>query len=213
MERSDLLKLYRGRNKAINALQKLHDEGNTTRKNKGFEKELHLLLKENPWLVDVTYSNFLTSDRPMGDVCRELNRVLEIDDNAKVTDDETRPDLVYVAANSIACEKVIVVELKSPGIDLVKDHLEQLTRYIRKTDQHLRTKFHDREIEVVGYLIGKKPSPDSKGDGQQDLIFAMSNFGASSSVNVIDLLELVISAKQAHEAGIDALLKEEQEEE
>ncbi|EMN3919860.1 ATP-binding protein [Citrobacter farmeri] len=213
MERSDLLKLYRGRNKAINALQKLHDEGNTTRKNKGFEKELHLLLKENAWLVDVTYSNFLTSDRPMGDVCRELNRVLEIDDNAKVTDDETRPDLVYVAANSIACEKVIVVELKSPGIDLVKDHLEQLTRYIRKTDQHLRTKFHDRKIEVVGYLIGKKPSPDSKGDGQQDLIFAMSNFGASSSVNVIDLLELVISAKQAHEAGIDALLKEEQEEE
>ncbi|HBS5904816.1 TPA: ATP-binding protein [Klebsiella variicola] len=213
MERSDLLKLYRGRSKAINALQKLHDEGNTTRKGKGFEKELHMLLKENPWLVNVTYSNFLTSDRQMGDVCRELNRVLEIDDDAKNITDETRPDLVYVAANSVSCEKIIIVELKSPGIDLVKEHLEQLTRYIRKTEQHLRTKFHERKVEVVGYLIGKKPSPDSKGEGQQDLIYEMNNFGTNSSKNVIDLLELVVSAKQAHEAGIQALQKEEEEEE
>ncbi|EHD8557133.1 ATP-binding protein [Salmonella enterica] len=212
MERSDLLKLYRGRNKAINALQKLHDEGNTSRRGKGFEKELHMLLKENPWLVNVTYSNFLTSDRQMGDVCRELNRVLEIDDDAKDTDDETRPDLVYVAANSVSCEKIIIVELKSPGIDLVKEHLEQLTRYIRKTEQHLRTKFHERKIEVVGYLIGKKPSPDSRGEGQQDLLYEINNFGTNSSKNVIDLLELVVSAKQAHEAGIQALQKEEEEE-
>lgn len=213
MERSDLLKLYRGRNKAINVLQKLHDEGNTTRSGKGFEKELHILLKENPWLINVTYSNFLTSDRQMGDVCRELNRVLEIDDDAKDTNDETRPDLVHVAANSVSCEKVVIIELKSPGIFLEQKHLDQLNRYIRKTEEHLRVKFHERKVEVVGYLIGKKPSSETKAEGQQDLLYSIGKFGASSQLNVIDLLELVVSAKHAHEAGITALQKEEAEEE
>ncbi|QDK85526.1 ATP-binding protein [Citrobacter amalonaticus] len=210
MERGDLLKLYRGRNRAIGALQKLHEDGNTTRKGKGFEKELHSLLKENPWLVNATYSNFLTSDRPMGDVCRELNRTLKIDDQSE-NDDTTRPDLVYVATNSSSCEHVVIVELKSPGIEMEQAHFLQLKRYMRKTEQHLANKMGGRVIQISGYLIGNIPPADTKTDSKLDLLHEIKQIGPKDNILVLDLLTLVTSAKQAHEAGIEALEKEEKE--
>lgn len=210
MERGDLLKLYRGRNRAIGALQKLHEDGNTTRKGKGFEKELHSLLKENPWLVNATYSNFLTSDRPMGDVCRELNRTLKIDDQSE-NDDTTRPDLVYVATNSSSCEHVVIVELKSPGIEMEQAHFLQLKRYMRKTEQHLANKMGGRVIQISGYLIGNIPPADTKTDSKLDLLHEIKQIGPKDNILVLDLLTLVTSAKQAHEAGIQALEKEEKE--
>lgn len=211
MERGDLLKLYRGRNRAIGALQKLHEDGNTIRKGKGFEKELHSLLKENPWLVNATYSNFLTSDRPMGDVCRELNRTLQIDDQVENDQDATRPDLVYVATNSSTCEHVVIVELKSPGIEMEHDHFHQLKRYMRKAEQHLANKMGGRTVQISGYLIGKIPPADTKADGKLDLLHEIKQIGPKDNILVLDLLTLVTSAKQAHEAGIQALEKEEKE--
>lgn len=210
MERSDLLKLYRGRQNAISALQKLYEDGLASRKGKGFEKELHSLLKENPWLVNPEYSNFLTSDRPMGDVCRDLNNTLQIDDHSPEDGDKTRPDLVYVATNSIGCEHVIIVELKSPGIEMEIEHLSQLERYIRKVSEHLATKFgNQKKVKVTGYLIGKIPPSDTKADPKRDLIDKIAKFGPNDNIMVKDMLELVTSTKTIHIAGIEALETEE----
>ncbi|MCY4228133.1 MAG: hypothetical protein OXF20_10680 [Gammaproteobacteria bacterium] len=69
MEKSDLLKLYRGRTKAIDSLQKLHEESLHVRKGEGYENELHALLKDSPWLVNPECANHLTSNSTIKTVC------------------------------------------------------------------------------------------------------------------------------------------------
>lgn len=51
MEKNDVLKLFRTRQRAINALETLHNDSFNITRNKGYENELHSLLKQNPWLI------------------------------------------------------------------------------------------------------------------------------------------------------------------
>src|SRR3546814_5041252 len=56
IEKSDALKNYRGKRNGINALLKLINEGEDALwKKKGIEKQLHNLLKEQPWLIRPEY--------------------------------------------------------------------------------------------------------------------------------------------------------------
>src|SRR5665213_2985175 len=63
VERSDVLKLYRGRRSGITALEALIAKGEEFWRKKQFEGELHDLLKANPWLIRPEYSRYLTSNQ------------------------------------------------------------------------------------------------------------------------------------------------------
>ncbi len=211
METSDLLKLYRGRSKAIGALHKLHLDSMSNRKGKGYENELHGLFKESPWLIQPEFASYLTSDKPMGELCRTLNAVLEIDSevsNAISDDDRTRPDLVFLAANQPSPDDVVIVELKSPGIELEFDHLTQLEEYIFKTEEYLNAKL-GRAVRVRGFLIGTKPAQDTKSTGKRHLLKKISEMGPNSPIHIFDVLDLITRAQQVHKNGIEIFEAEE----
>jgi len=214
MEKSDLLKLYRGRSKAINALKKLHGDSTTTRKGKGYENELHDLFKESPWLVKPEYGSYITSDKPVGDVCRALNKILEIDeevdrDNINL-DDATRPDLVFLATNQATPDDVIIVELKSPGIELEHKHLVQLEEYMFKVKQYLSTTF-SKNIQPHGYLIGRKPDSKTTADGKRHLLDKISETTPNTHYKIVDIIELITAAAQIHQNGIEIFEAEEKQ--
>lgn len=160
------------------------------------------------------FTGYLTSDRPMGDVCKKLNQILKIDAiaaaNSDLYDDATRPDLVFVAANSANPDHVMVVELKSPGIPLENNHLTQLEEYMMKVEAQVELDFR-KKIRIDGYLIGTKPKPDSKAVGQQMLIKKIREATPNTQYQVTGISELLANAKIVHMAAIDALQKEEQE--
>lgn len=214
MEKNDALKLYRARRSAIIALEKLHDKSLDKTVKKGYENDLHKLLKDNTWLVRPEFSTYITSDSNMGDVCRKLNELLKIDVAAargsKAYDDKTRPDLVFNACNTNQPDQVVVVELKSPGIPLELEHYNQLETYIVKVKKHLESDL-SKPVNVTGYLIGTKPKPQTNSDGQLMLLDKIANAGAGDRIKIISILELLTNAKTAHNACIEALESEEKE--
>ncbi|MFM5814823.1 ATP-binding protein [Aeromonas caviae] len=214
MEKNDVLKLYRARRSAIIALEKLHDRSLNTTTHKGYENELHSLLKENPWLVRPEFSGYLTSDSHMGDVCRKINELIKIDIAAAIGtanyNDKTRPDLVFSACNTNQPDQMVIVELKSPGIPLEQKHFTQLETYIVKVKRHLENDL-SKPVNVVGYLIGTKPKADTSSDEQMMLLDKIKNAGANDRIKIISILELLTNAKTAHNACIEALEAEEKE--
>src|SRR3546814_20828802 len=81
IEKSDALKNYRGKRNGINALLKLINEGEDALwKKKGIEKQLHNLLKEQPWLIRPEYSRYLTSDQDLSRVSTALAKQLGVDE-------------------------------------------------------------------------------------------------------------------------------------
>lgn len=214
MEKSDLLKLYRGRTRAINALQKLYEDSLNTKKGKGYENDLHRLFKDSPWLIRPEYATYITSDKPLGDVCKSLNELLHIDETVTPQsineNDNTRPDLVFLAANQPNPDEVVIVELKSPGIELEYDHLDQLENYMFKIEEHLTTKL-SKPIKTHGYLIGTKPGPKATAEGKRRLLNKIATATPNTQYKVIDILELLAAAKQIHQSGIEIFEAEEKQ--
>lgn len=212
MEKSDLLKLYRGRTTAINSLQKLHEDSLDVRKGAGYENDLHDLLKNSPWLVNPECANYLTSNSSMGTVCTTLNKVLKIDDAVDSDGinegDSTRPDLVFLAANRPTPDDVIVVELKSPGIELSSEHLDQLKNYMFLVEEKLESKL-SKKVRVKGYLIGTKPTEKASATNKRRLLKEISEFGPNSRFKVLDILELITTSKTIHQHGIEVFEAEE----
>jgi hypothetical protein len=102
IERQDVLKLYRGRRNGIYALRKLIEKGEEQwGKGKRSEKDLHLLLKQEPWLIKPEYSQYLSSDEDMGKVVTKLAQILGIDEFALPQVDHglkarlTKPALIW----------------------------------------------------------------------------------------------------------------------
>ncbi|RUM92357.1 MAG: hypothetical protein DSZ27_04065 [Thiomicrospira sp.] len=219
IETRDLLKLYRGRSSAINTLRKLHNDSYDKQKGKGYENQLHDLLKENTWLIKPEFGSYLTSDKPMAHLCQTLDTELAIDQKSDLTadnaieneEDKTRPDLVFVAANNNTHpDTIVIIELKSPGIKLNNTHLTQLKTYVSKTKRYLESKLQkEHNVNVHGYLIGTKPNSDTKSATQQLLQDEMKSFGPLSPFKVIDLIELINDALQVHQSGIEILEAEE----
>ncbi|TLX51403.1 hypothetical protein CWC31_07260 [Pseudoalteromonas ruthenica] len=214
MEKNDALKLYRARRSAVIALENLHDRSLNTASKKGYENELHQLLKESPWLVRPEFSGYITSDSKMGDVCKKINTLLKVDEVAatgtKHYCDATRPDLVFSACNTNQPDQVVIVELKSPGIPLELKHFTQLDTYIVKVQQQLSSDL-GKPVNVIGYLIGTKPKANATADGQVMLLDKIRNAGANDRIKIISILELLTNAKTAHNACIEALEAEEKE--
>lgn len=213
IEHKDALKLYRARLDAIRGLDKLYMRS-IDDKGQGFESELHDLLKENPWLINMSYSHALTSDKDMGHVAKQLDKVLGIDtglpeDYKPEAGDETRPDLVFVAQMGVEpIQTIVVVELKSPGITLNADHKTQLVGYMAKIKNHLGTDAGNSRI--LGYLIGTPPDKTAKSDKQQALLHEMESQGLYSEWQVLSIQKMLAVAKRSHLAVSEAISKDKE---
>jgi hypothetical protein len=217
VEIRDVLKLYRGRKHGIEGLRKLIKQARESwKKGKRFENALHKTLKENPWLIHPDFSRYLTSDKPLGDVARELSKSLkidndaleqEIDDEGNIKDEDTRPDLVFTMSNAASPTIVTIVELKTPNHPLRNSHLTQLEGYMLHVERWLKTK-HTSPVVVKGILIGDT-DPNSQSSDVQLLNKKHSEMGALSLIEIIPLPELLERAKKIHIDAIESLESDE----
>lgn len=103
IELRDVLKLYRGRRGGISKIQALQKTGHELWKKKGLEKDLHQLLKDNPWLIRPEFSTYVTSDEKINTVASKLAKHIEVDEFAPIIDGDdlniTRPDLVFLMSD------------------------------------------------------------------------------------------------------------------
>lgn len=216
IERSDVLKLYRGRRSGITALEQLIDKGEENWRKRQFEDELHDLLKSNPWLIRPEYSRYLTSDQTMSSVASELAKYLGVDDYAadpassEAKGDE-RPDLVFTMADASHPHEIHIIELKSPALPLGYSHLEQLRRYMFKTDEFLRPRY-SHPYRIFGTLIGTRPPPTTTAEDNRRLIKEISNRSLEELWNVVDVRELLANSRRAHLDMIQVLEQAEKEE-
>lgn len=210
IECRDALKLYRARRHAIEALRLLYERA-MREKGKGFESELHDLLKENPWLIDPQLAHVLTSDKPMGEVAKALDLELGIDtalpEEYEPETDRKRPDLVFVVTN-IPASEVRVVELKSPGIELEYDHLTQLKEYMAKVRRKLKPDHPN--IKVTGYLVGCLPKADTSATGKITLLDEIEKSGPSADWRVLSIVQLIEQARNIHGKTLQALENDEE---
>lgn len=216
IEKSDALKLFRGRRSGIVALQKLAEKGDDLWKKQGIEKELHDLFKKEPWLIKPEYSRFLTSDQDLGKVATKLAKNLGVDEFTPILKagkvDETRPDLVFLMADSDVPHVINVVELKSPTLPLEMDHLNQLKSYMMKIEDFMQQELN-RAATVHGYLIGARPHGDKMSDGSRLLLREIKDSGPESKWQVFGIRQLMERALQIHLDVIRALEKDLGEEE
>ncbi|MFE3837558.1 ATP-binding protein [Pseudogemmobacter sonorensis] len=204
IEKNDALKLYRGRRSAIRALTSLIDRGEYELwKKKGVEKDLHNILKSDPWLIKPEYSRYLTSDVDLTKVSTALAKHLEVDAFAPL-EDATRPDLVFVMADSSTPHVLNVVELKSPSIPLDNDHLTQLETYMAKITRYAETEL-GRPLTVHGFLIGAMPDAKNPNDKQFLLLEKIKNAPPSTKWVVLGVRSLLEKAMDTHLSVIKAL--------
>lgn len=207
IEKSDALKIYRGRRSAIQGLLKLiqEGEGEFWRK-KGIERDLHNLLKEDPWLIKPEYTRYLKSDENMTNVAAALAKHLGVEDAAGL-DDPKRPDLVFVLSDSAMPHHVSIVELKSPSLPLCNTHLTQLKGYMAKVERYCQVEL-GRPVTVHGHLIGAMPEPDTQNEDQLLLLSEMRKAGPEAQWVVMGVRALLERAQAANAATIGALEKD-----
>ncbi len=216
LESRDALKLFRARRNGIEALRKLVERADESWGKKRFEKDLHKLLKENPWLIKPEFSRFLTSDRPLGEVAKDLASHLGIDEHApalktnpdgEISDEDTRPDLVFAMTDPASSTTVTIVELKTPNLPLKAEHLYQLEGYMAKVTAWLNAKYSGQQVKVRGILIGDM-QPGSRAEGVEQLNYRLQQAGPLTPWEVIPLRELIDRAKRVHQDAIEALEKD-----
>ncbi|MCC6914901.1 MAG: ATP-binding protein [Rhodospirillaceae bacterium] len=212
IEKSDALKLYRGRRSGIIALQKLADRGEELWKEQGIEKELHELFKTEPWLIKPEFSRYLTSDADLGKVASQLAKSLKVDSfvptAGKKKSSDDRPDLVFFMTDSESPNVVNVVELKSPTLPLDADHLSQLEGYMMSVEDWLRQHLQDETTKVHGFLIGAMPHGRSISKESKKLQYRISNEGPQAKWQVLGIRQVLANTFKVHLDAVKALEKE-----
>lgn len=221
IEEGDALKIYRGRRSGIQAVNKLIIDGEDQwRSGKRSERELHELLKRNPWIINPELSNYVASDDDMDKVVTQLASSLGIDDVARKREgdggerDPTRPDLVFLLADRASRpDAVLIVELKSPNLPLEMKHLNQLQGYMRKVKDWLGAEYRGAVYSprIRGLLIGAMPDRDSRAEGALDLFFQIDEQQATANWEVVGLRELVERTTRVHKEMIAGLQAHEEE--
>ena len=159
------MKVIQGRLNGIDALRRLYKDVDF--KNPNNEGKLHALFETCPWLIDPTFTQFLTSDQTENELNIRLSKHLEIGNHVPSSYDpknseeaeplkkNKRPDLVFLISNK-SLKRVVIVELKAPNTPLHNGHLDQLKGYIGRTEKWLREQGGDKSgYKVEGYLIGE----------------------------------------------------------
>jgi hypothetical protein len=206
-EFDEFMTIIDARLRAIIALSKLV-EGVDFRVNKN-ERELHVLFRENAWLIDPTFFEFLTSDKEENELAVRLAKDLKIgsfvpsdyDSNAL---DETkplatnlRPDLTFLLSNT-TLRRLVIVELKAPNTPLHVEHLTQLQGYMASADMFVKAHPEVGSLKIEGLLIGSR---DSKSTSKKviNLNYRIENeMGPNCPWRVFDILEILHRTQNAH---------------
>jgi Histidine kinase-, DNA gyrase B-, and HSP90-like ATPase len=209
IERLDALKLYRGRRNGICALTKLELEGEEQWKKKASEKQLHELFKSDPWLIRPEFNRPVVSDEDLNKLATKLAQRLGVDRYSPPQkdgkDDHTRPDLVFVMADSNMPSCITIVELKSPSLPLESSHLDQLEAYMRKVEEFVESELADRHCVVQGILIGAMPEPDSTAEGAKHLRYKIKKRASKEQWEVFGIRQLIERALRIHQEAIGTL--------
>jgi hypothetical protein len=195
-ELADFTTYIYGRLNGIDALRSITSAQDF--KKGGNEKEIHDLLNRNPWLIDPTFTQFLTSNQTEDTVFVKLAQQLKV---GKYTPknkppSEDRPDLVFLLGSD-GLNRVVIVELKAPNVPLDKDHLDQLRGYIIRARKWLQDR-NRGNYQVEGILIGCRAPVDSKAAKVILLADHLENRKGSDE-RVFDLTEVLAQTKKAHE--------------
>ena len=210
IEKRDSLKLYRGRRGGIEKLEIMYERGQESWNKKQFEKDLHQLFKENPWLIRPEFSTYISSDEGINTAVSRLAKHLQVDAFAPIVDGEVesdvRPDLVFLMSDPMdeGPYTVKIVELKSPALPLTIAHWRQLEDYISAVKSWCATHL-SHSVRVNGYLVGSMPKPDASHQGQRQLLEKFRDAGVGDQIQVIGLLELIKLARTIHVEAIKAL--------
>lgn len=160
----------KGRLRAIEAMRKIVHSASFTKDEN--EKEIQRLLEKSPWIINPTFTQFLTADQPKRALFDNLAKELGIGAHAGDSgNDKERPDLVFLVG-SVALARLVIVELKSSNLPLTGEHLLQLKRYMADARQWLQRENHP--MDVQGILIGTRGPIGSKAKGIKDLAIAES---------------------------------------
>lgn len=212
-EFGDFVPVVQGRLNGIEALKQLYTSADFKKANN--EEELHQLLQRCPWLIDPTFTQFLTSNQTENELNQRLASHLKIasatpDDFDKSAKKETeefgtnkRPDLVFVLSNT-GLHRVVIVELKAPNTPLHNDHLTQLKGYIRRAKAWLKAEGGEKaKCSVQGFLIGSKADPDIRQEKVEQLRYEMEARADNAEWQVFDIGEVLDRAKDAHHELLD----------
>jgi len=206
-EFDEFMTIIDARLRAIHTLSKLVEGVDfTASKN---ESDLHELFENNPWLIDPTFFEFMTSDQKENELARRLAQDLKISnftpaDYDKNSLNETaplatneRPDLTFLLSNQ-ALKRLIIVELKAPNTPLHNDHLNQLQGYMARAEEFLAAHADAGQTKVEGLLIGSRAT-DSKAEKVKLLDYHIKkNMGPTSPWRVFDILEVLQRTRDAH---------------
>lgn len=210
IEKRDALKLYRARRGGIEKLEIMYERGKENWKKKQFEKDLHLLLKENPWLIRPEFSTYISSDQGINTMVSRLAADLKVDAFAPIVDGEdnsdVRPDLVFLMSDPMdeGPYTIKIVELKSPALPLNIAHWRQLEDYVDAVEEWCRINL-PHAVRVNGYLIGSMPRSESTVRGERQLLDKFRDTGAGDPIQIVGLLELIKLARTVHVEAIKAL--------
>jgi len=164
------------------------------------EKLIQDLLEQNPWLIDPTFTQFLTADKKVTVLFNELAKEMAIGpyaDPKKKTDPDLRPDLVFLLHNE-KLARVVIVELKSANKQLEISHLTQLEDYIELAEGWL-TERGKSNFKVEGHLLGTMAPSTSKAAGVLSLRGRIKKAGPLTQWKVRDFLEVLTDTQAAHE--------------
>ncbi len=212
-EFDEFLKFSHVRLRGIDGLEKIV-KSQDFRQGKCDEKALHRLFAKNPWLVNPSFSQFLTSDERETVLAGQLAKYLQIgaytpkkyDPNAlaekQPLGSNRRPDLVFLLSSQPTDHgrgRVIVVELKAPNTPVHSDHLDQLEDYIRSIEQWRDTAGRDQQFDVFGELIGSLGGPQYKSNQKvQRLGYRIQKSGPTAQWRVRDIADVLADTKVVH---------------
>lgn len=191
----------RARLQAITALKKIVDAADFTMAEN--EKVLQEMFEESPWLLDPTYTQFLTANQPFNSLFIRLASELAVGQFAPsgARSDRRRPDLVFLIG-SLSLGRIVIVELKSANTPLGNEHLTQLMFYISRSEDWLRAQSHPH-IQVRGELIGTLPSPTADSEGAVVLRKQIADAGSHTPWRVRDYLNVLSDTEAAHSELLD----------
>lgn len=186
----------KARIKAVSALRKIVEDADF--KNKENEGVIQDMFERSPWLIDPTYTQFLTADKSFNVLFNSLAKHLGIGTHAppNAANVDERPDLVFLLGNK-SLDRLVVIELKSANLPLESKHLEQLEAYMEISEQWLA---HNGmpNVTVMGQLIGSAGDPKSKARGVTALHRRVRKAGPNTSWIVRPYPKVMIDTEAAH---------------
>jgi hypothetical protein len=124
--------------------QMIHDE-NTYEINT--DQSIHRILEKSMWLIDENYFLVYSNKSLRTFIGDEMKKKHE-----KYT--KKRFDFAVVDADN----KLLILEIKRPSVELTKEEIDQIELYLRISKQYTAKKY----TSITGFLIGNKISQEAK---------------------------------------------------